>query len=135
MKLATNIIAVMALSSALLAQRGAAIEPRILTFEARPSTIRPGESVQLVWQTEATRGLTIDPEVGAVAVRGSKQVTPTQTTTYTLRASATVTKTVTVTVAGQPVAKPATNTTTRADASGRIDGHPDFTGVYGSAGL
>ena len=135
MKVVTSIIGVAVLSSAILAQRGAAIEPRILSFEARPATIRPGESVQLVWQTEATRGLTIEPEVGTVAVRGSKQVAPTQTTTYTLRASATVTKTVTVTVAGQPVAKPAANTAARTDAKGTIDGHPDFSGVYGSAGL
>jgi antitoxin (DNA-binding transcriptional repressor) of toxin-antitoxin stability system len=113
---------------------GPAIEPRILAFEARPATIRPGESAQLVWQTEATRGLTIEPEVGTVAVRGSKQVFPTQTTTYTLRASATLSKTVTITVAGTPVARPAP-APARADASGRIDGHTDFSGVYGSAGL
>ena len=117
MKIVTSILV------GLILQRGAAIEPRILAFEARPATIRPGESVQLVWQTEAARGLTIDPAIGPVEVRGSKQVTPTQTTTYTLRASATVTKTVTVTVAGAPIAKAAANS------------HPDFTGVYGSAGL
>jgi hypothetical protein len=115
--------------------RGAAIEPRILLFEARPATIRPGETAQLIWQTEATRELTIEPQVGIVAVRGSKAVTPAQTTTYTLRASATLTKTVTVTVAGAPVARPATPAPARADARGMIDGHPDFSGVYGSAGL
>ena len=120
MKVITTLIGVIILCSAALAmQRGAAIEPRILSFEAKPATIRRGESVQLVWQTEATRGLTIEPEVGAVAVRGSKQVAPTQTTTYTLRASATVTKTVTVTVAGQPVAKPAANTSTVSKATSR----------------
>ena len=122
-------------SSVFALQRGNAIEPRILTFEARPATIRPGESAQLVWQTEAARGLTIDPEVGPVEVRGSKQVSPTQTTTYTLHVSPTLTKTVTVTVAGSPVAKPAANVAARSDAKGRIDGHPDFTGVYGNAGL
>jgi hypothetical protein len=133
MKSATSVLVGLALCSVVLSgQRGPAIEPRILTFEARPSTIRPGESAQLVWQTEATRAMTIDPEVGAVAIRGSKQVFPTQTTTYTLRASATLTKTVTVTVAGTPVARP---TPARGDTSGRIDGHPDFSGVYGSAGL
>src|SRR5438045_3494062 len=87
MKIAIRIILGLALASTVLAQR-ATIEPRILTFEARPGTIRPGESTQLVWQTEAARGLTIDHEVGPVEVRGSKQVTPTQTTTYTLRVSA-----------------------------------------------
>lgn len=128
MNMAKGMVLVLVLTSAVMAQqagRGAAIEPRILSFEARPGTIRPGESAQLVWQTEATRDLTIDHEVGAVAVRGSKQVTPTQTTTYTLRASATLSKSVTITVAGAPVAKTA----------GTVNGHPDFTGVYGNAGL
>src|SRR5262245_54106739 len=68
-KIAGSIVMVLTLASSVLAQqqaapqgRGATIEPRIMTFEARPSTIRPGESVQLVWQTEATgRGLTIEP--------------------------------------------------------------------------
>ena len=139
MKTSVSIVLGLALCSVVLSQqRGTAIEPRILSFEAKPTTIRPGESVQLIWQTEATRGLTIEPQVGPVTVRGSKQVTPTQTTTYTLRATDTVTKTVTVTVAGAPVttpAKPATSVTPPADAKGRLDGHPDFTGVYGNAGL
>jgi hypothetical protein len=136
MKIVTSILVVAALSSSVLArQRGADIEPRIVTFEARPSTIRPGESAQLVWQTESTRGLTIEPEVGSVAVRGSKQVAPTKTTTYVLRASPTLSKTVTVTVAGTPVAKPAANAAASSNSKGRIDGHPDFTGVYGNAGL
>src|SRR5262245_48101510 len=106
MKIATSIILGLVFGSTVLAQqRGPAIEPRILSFEARPATIRPGETAQLVWQTEATRGLTIEPGVGPVAVRGSKQVAPVQTTTYTLRASATLSKPVTVTVAGAPVEK------------------------------
>jgi hypothetical protein len=148
MKILTSIIVGLGVCSAVLAQqpaapatpqgrggRGPAIAPRILSFEARPATIRPGETAQLVWQTEATRGLTIEPQVGPVAVRGSKVVAPTETTTYTLRASATLSRTVTVTVAGTPVAKPAANAAARADAGGRLDGHPDLTGVYGNAGL
>src|SRR5437867_347965 len=107
MKIVTSVLVGLTFCSVVMGrQRGAAIEPRILTFEARPATIRPGESAQLVWQTEAARGLTIAPDVGPVEVRGSKQVAPTQTTTYTLRAGATVSKTVTVTVAGTLVAKP-----------------------------
>jgi hypothetical protein len=126
MKIVTTIIVSVAFGSVLLAQRGGTpITPRILSFEARPATIRPGESAVLVWQTEAARGLTIEPQLGPVELRGTKQVTPTQTTTYTLRASDTVTKTDTVTVAGPPVARPAANTAVR----------PDFSGVYGSAGL
>lgn len=146
-KVANSIVFGLTLASAILAQqpptpqgrggRGAPIEPRILTFEARPATIRPGESAQLVWQTEAGRGLTIDPEVGPVAPRGSKQVTPTQTTTYTLRVSPTLARTVTITVAGSPVARPASSSTPRANTSSSriLNGHPDFTGVYGNAGL
>jgi hypothetical protein len=125
MKIAASIVVALAFCSvAFSLQRGTPIEPRILTFEAKPATIRPGESTQLVWQTEAARGLTIEPAIGAVDVRGSKTISPTQTTTYTLRASATLTKTVTVTVSGAPVAKAANAAT-----------HPDFTGVYGSSGL
>jgi hypothetical protein len=148
MKILTSIIVGLGVCSAVLAQqpaapatpqgrggRGPAIAPRILSFEARPATIRPGETAQLVWQTEATRGLTIEPQVGPVAVRGSKVVAPTETTTYTLRASATLSRTVTVTVAGTPLAKPAANAAARTDAGGRLDGHPDLTGVYGNAGL
>jgi hypothetical protein len=139
MNVVKGILFSLVLASTVLAQGrgGTPIEPRIMSFEARPATIRPGESAQLVWQTEAARGLTIEPEVGTVAVRGSKQVSPTQTTTYTLRAGPTVTRTVTVTVAGTPLARPASNAnTTRVDSKGaRIDGHPDFTGVYGSSGL
>jgi hypothetical protein len=143
-KVGYNIAVGLAMVSTLVAQQPqapqgggggrAAIQPRIMQFEARPSTIRPGESAQLVWQTEAAgRGLTIDPEVGPIAARGSKQVSPTQTTTYTLKVNANVTKTITVTVAGAPVAKAASNSA--GNSKGRIDGHPDFTGVYGNAGL
>ena len=150
MRVANSIIGVLILLSTVVAQqqttpdgrggRGGrgAIEPRILAFEARPATIRPGESAQLVWQTEATpRGLAIEPEVGPVAPRGSRQVTPVQTTTYTLRVNATLSRSVTVVVSGTPAARPASNAPARAAAGGPrlIDGHPDFTGVYGSAGL
>lgn len=147
MKVAKSIILFLVLASTVLAQqqtapagrggRGTPIEPRILSFEVRPATIRPGESAQLVWQTEATsRGIAIEPEVGVITPRGSKQVSPTQTTTYTLRVSPTLSRTVTVVVAGPPVARPASNASrTNSGGNGRMDGHPDFTGVYGSAGL
>jgi len=136
MNVAKGLILSLFFGSIVLGQRGGTpIEPRIMSFEARPATIRPGETAQLVWQTEATRALTIEPDLGAVAVRGSKQVAPTQTTTYTLRASPTISRTVTVTVAGTPVGRPASNAPRVDPKAGRIDGHPDFSGVYGSAGL
>src|SRR5262245_65021789 len=61
-----------------------ATEARIVSFEARPASIKAGESVILVWATENPSGVTIDPEIGPVTPRGTKQVTPSATTTYTL---------------------------------------------------
>src|SRR5262245_31983864 len=61
------------------------LEPRIVSFEAKPATVRAGEPVVLVWRTEnPAGGVTIEPGVGAVTPRGTRQVTPTATTTYTL---------------------------------------------------
>ena len=116
--------------------RGAGPEPRIVTFEARPASIRPGESVVLVWSTENPSGITIDPEVGPVTPRGTKQVSPETTTTYTLALRGGPSKTVTVTVAGAPIAKAGSAPSTNAATKYRMpDGKPDLTGVYNFAGL
>jgi hypothetical protein len=111
--------------------------PRILSFEARPASIRPGESTVLVWSTENPSGITIDPEVGSVAARGNKVVSPAATTTYTLSMRGGPSKTVSVTVAGAPVARPnaATGGNGNAGRFRMADGKPDLTGVYGNAGL
>jgi hypothetical protein len=101
------------------------LEPRIVAFEARPATVRAGQPVLLVWQTENPSGITIDPGVGAVTPRGSRQVIPKATTTYTLTMKGGPTRTVTVTVEGVA--------TTPADVA--IRSVPDLSGVYGSAGL
>jgi hypothetical protein len=117
--------------------RGAGPEPRIVSFEARPGSIRPGEPVLLVWSTENPAGVSIDPEVGPVTPRGSKQVTPAVTTTYTLTLRNGPSKTVTVTVAGAPVAKPAPASAANAGSKNfrMPDGKPALTGVYNFAGL
>jgi hypothetical protein len=107
------------------AQRGGGPPPRIVTFEARPGSIRPGESAVLVWSTENPAGITIDPEVGPVTPRGSKEVTPSVTTIYTLSLRGGPSKTVTVTVAGAPTNK----------AKSAASGKTDMTGVYNFAGL
>src|SRR5262249_52657722 len=119
------------------AQRGGGPPPRIVSFEVRPSSIRPGESAVLVWSTENPSGVSIDPEVGPVTPRGNKQVTPAATMTYTLSLRNGPSKTVTVTVAGAPVAKPASAPATNAASkSFRMpDGKPDLNGVYNFAGL
>src|SRR5688572_1451913 len=113
------------------------LEPRIVLFEARPATVRPGQPVLLVWQTENPSGVSIEPEVGAVTPRGSKQVTPTATIRYTLTMKGGPTRTVTVVVEGTAPAPSGAATA----GVGRVgfrrmpDGKPDLSGVYGNAGL
>ena len=120
------------------------LEPRIVTFEARPPTIRAGEAVVLVWQTENPAGVSIGPDIGSVIARGSKTVTPATTTTYTLSMRNGPSKSVTVTVQGTSSAPGTADATVgrtlsgpprepeKARATGQV---PDLTGVYGNAGL
>ena len=115
------------------------LEPRIVSFEAQPATVRPGEPVLLVWATEnPSGGVSIDQDIGAVTARGSRTVKPATTTTFTLTMRGGPSRTVTVTVQGASAANPGV-TATPVAASGTIprtpDGHPDLTGVYGNAGL
>jgi uncharacterized protein YndB with AHSA1/START domain len=110
----------------------AAITPRILRFDATPTSIKPGESVVLTWATEAATP-NIDNGVGEVPPRGNVKLTPQTTTTYTMTAG-NLTRAVTVTVAG-PAAAPAAAAATAARATARIDGKPDFSGMYGFTGM
>ena len=109
---------------------------RIIAFEARPSSIKPGDSFLLVWSTENPAGLTIEPALGVVAPRGSRQLKPAATTTYTLTmrpaGAAPVTRSITVTVAGtSPVAATSSDPASAKKAIPRTpDGKPDFSGVY-----
>lgn len=113
---------------------------RIVSFTAQPESIQPGQPVLLVWATENPSGVTIAPGIGRVTARGSRPVNPTATTTYTLTVggpnNTSLTSSVTVTVAGTaPVANPATPVQTTAKDARMPDGKPDFTGVYGFAGV
>jgi hypothetical protein len=105
------------------------LEPRVVSFDARPATVRAGEPVLLVWQTENPAGVSIAPDIGSVTARGSKTVTPSATTTYTLTMRNGPSKTVTVTV------QPAQNVGRTLSGPPREPTTPDLTGVYGSAGL
>jgi hypothetical protein len=113
------------------------LEPRIVSFEARPGTVRAGQPVQLIWHVENPTGITIEPGIGAVVPRGSKQVTPTATTTYTLTTKGGPSRSVVVTVEG--TAPAGTSPVAPASATKGLrrmpDGKPDLTGVYGNAGL
>jgi hypothetical protein len=113
------------------------LEPRIVLFEAKPARIRAGQSVVLVWQTENPAGVAIEPGIGAVTARGSRQVTPSATTTYTLAMRGGPSRTVVVTVEGTAAADGRVGgASTPPPGGARMpDGKPDLTGVYGNAGL
>ena len=90
---------------------------RISQFEAKPASIKPGESATLVWLVENPGAPAIEPGVGRVTPRGTMRVTPNATTTYTLTAGDQA-RSVTVTVAGtQPVAASAPAATAAPAAS------------------
>ena len=126
------------------------LEPRIVSFEARPVAVRAGEPVLLVWATEnPAGGVSIDQSIGAVSARGSKTVTPKTTTTFTLTMRGGPSRTVTVTVEPIPARRENVTFPNAIPSSASIprlpngrpaipltlEGHPDLTGVYGSAGL
>jgi hypothetical protein len=79
---------------------------------------------------------TIDNGIGDVYPRGTFKVTPKATSTYTLSmGGGAVTKSVTVTVAGTtPVTAAAANAVSPKPIA-RIDGKPDFSGIYGFTGM
>jgi hypothetical protein len=151
MRTALNLVCALALMTALDAQqqppaggrgggRGAqpGLEPRIVSFEAKPATVRAGQPVLLVWHTENPSGVAIEPGVGAVIPRGSHQVTPSATTTYTLTMKGGPSRSVVVTVEGNapstaPPSAPAAAATSKVART--PDGKPDLSGVYNFAGL
>ena len=59
---------------------------RITTFTAEPRTIERGQSATLRWAVAGATDMSIDQNLGAVTATGSRQVFPSQTTTYTLTA-------------------------------------------------
>jgi peptidoglycan-associated lipoprotein len=76
-------------------------------FTAEPATIERGQSATLNWSVSDATDIGIAPGVGTVSARGSRQVFPSDTTTYTLTAkglggSESATATVTVTVPPPP---------------------------------
>ena len=56
------------------------------TFTADPTLIKVGEKSTLTWTSTRATSCSISPNIGAVDLNGSIQVTPTKPTTYTLTA-------------------------------------------------
>ena len=86
-------------------------KPMLASFAAEPSSIERGQSSTLRWATENATDVSIDPGIGAVSASGTRQVYPSDTTTYTLTAkgpggTATSSATVTVTVPAPPPPPP-----------------------------
>ena len=65
------------------------VRPRIDSFTASPSTIDPGGSSTLRWQTSGAKNVSIspDPGGGTPGTSGSRSVSPDSTTEYRLTAS------------------------------------------------
>jgi hypothetical protein len=79
--------------------------PPAITFAADPLTVTLGDAATLTWRTENAESVSIDNNIGAVALSGSIQVSPNDTTTYILTATGhggTATAKVTVAVSHLP---------------------------------
>src|SRR5262249_32462273 len=85
-------------------RKAAEIPPRIMSFRAEPSSIKPGGSAVLNWLTENPSSVTIEPGIGRMLAKGTLKITPDRTTTYTLTVrganNTVLTSTATVEVAG-----------------------------------
>lgn len=93
-----------------------AAKPVISEFTAEPSSIERGQASTLRWSVSNATDITIDQGIGAVQSNGSRQVFPSNTTSYTLVAngpggSDTRQVTVNLTVAPPPPPPPATHNT------------------------
>ena len=84
---------------------------QIVRFDATPNNITAGQSATLTWIVQGATSVSINNGVGSVALTGTVQVTPAQTTTYTLTATGptgnlTATTTVTVGTGGGVTGNP-----------------------------
>ena len=62
-------------------------EPVILSFGAEPGTINLGGTSTLSWEVTGAAAVSIDQGIGNVALSGTRDVSPGETTTYTLIAT------------------------------------------------
>ena len=79
--------------------------PPTITASVSPTSIVRGGSATLTWTSTNTTSVSIAPDIGSVALSGTRTVSPTTTTTYTFTATGpggTVTASVTLTVTEPP---------------------------------
>ena len=82
---------------------------RINSFTAEPRSIERGQSATLRWSIANATEMSLDQGLGAVAANGTRQVFPSNTTTYTLTGrgpGGTDTRSVTVEVSSAPAPPP-----------------------------
>jgi hypothetical protein len=63
------------------------ITPRVSRFSVNPSWIYLGQSALLSWEVTNVFSAVLDPGIGAVPLKGTLEVSPTNTVTYTLTAT------------------------------------------------
>ena len=73
-------------SISLEVKKRSSVQPPEVSFSADPPTIILGESSTLTWTTTNTDSVIIDQGIGQVALSGSMNVSPSETTTYTITA-------------------------------------------------
>ncbi len=61
--------------------------PVVVSFSADSEAIYEGDSVTLEWYVTGADTISIDNDIGSIPFQGSKEVSPTETTTYTLTAT------------------------------------------------
>ncbi|MDP9112589.1 MAG: OmpA family protein [Acidobacteriota bacterium] len=109
----------------------AAPAARITSFAAEPRSLQRGQSATLTWSAANATDINIDNGIGTVAANGTRQVFPTNTTTYTLTASSAGgndTRSVTVEVTAPPAPPPPP------PAAPRVSGSEMFNREIASAG-
>src|SRR5579883_277057 len=82
---------------------------RVNSFTVEPRTIERGQSATLRWSVANATDIQIDQNLGAVPANGSRQVFPSNTTTYTLTArsaNGSDTRSVTIEVGAPPPPPP-----------------------------
>lgn len=109
---ATTTYELIARNQGLEARRSITVEvelapPRVVLFQAAPSTVEAGRASEIEWRTENATEVVIEPGLGPQPVAGRARVAPRTTTTYTLNArsnagAAAASLRVTVTPPGAP---------------------------------